>query len=85
MGNDEGEQPQRPMLEARYVNAFSVGFNAFEVVVECGQAYEEQPEPLWHTRMITTPVYAKHLLELLKETLDRYEKTFGTIPRGDAA
>ncbi|HTS26569.1 MAG TPA: DUF3467 domain-containing protein [Bryobacteraceae bacterium] len=82
MGDDAGGS-ERPPIEARYANYFNIGYNAFEVVVECGQSYEGQSGPLWHVRMVTTPAYAKRLLELLKDSLDRYEQTFGVIPRGE--
>jgi hypothetical protein len=71
--------------EARYVNYFNVGYNAFEVIVEFGQSYEGQAKPLWLTRMVTTPSYAKRLLLLLDESLNKYEEKFGPIPRGDIA
>jgi hypothetical protein len=75
-----GDQPR----EVRYVNYFNVGYNAFEVVVEFGQSYEDQVEPLWLTRMVTTPAYAKRLLLLLDDSLHGYEQRFGTIQSGDA-
>jgi len=83
MGEEQSavEQPH----EARYVNYFNVGYNAFEVVVEFGQSYEGQAEPLFLARMVTTPVYAKRLLLLLDDSLNRYEQQFGSIPQGDTA
>jgi Protein of unknown function (DUF3467) len=75
-----GEQPQ----EVRYVNYFNVGYNAFEVVVEFGQSYEGHVTPLWLTRMVTTPAYAKRLLLLLDDSLHGYEQRFGTIQSGEA-
>lgn len=66
-------------LEGRYANYFNVGHNAFEVVLVFGQFYEDESQPHWHTRIVTGPAYAKRLLELLKEALDRYETSFGLI------
>ena len=67
----------------RYANYFTVGHNAFEFVVDFGQLYaQSKPTPL-HTRIVTTPVYAKIFLGLLQESIDQYEQLFGTIPNGD--
>lgn len=67
----------------RYANYFKVGHNAFEFLFDFGQTYGQgRPGPL-HTRIITTPVYAKSLLGLLQESVDQYEQLFGTIPDGD--
>jgi hypothetical protein len=66
-----------------YANHFKVGHNAFEFVLDFGQNYTQaRPAPL-HTRIITTPVYAKSLLGLLQESIDQYEQLFGAIPDGD--
>ena len=52
-------------LEGRYTNYFTVGHNAFEVVLVFGQFYEGNREPQLHTRIVTGPAYAKKLLEVL--------------------
>lgn len=67
----------------RYANYFKVGHNAFEFVFDFGQIYTQgRPAPL-HTRIITTPVYAKSLLGLLQESIDQHEQIFGAIPSED--
>jgi Protein of unknown function (DUF3467) len=67
----------------RYANYFTVGHNAFEFLFDFGQIHTEgRPAPL-HTRIITTPVYAKTFLALLQESIDQHEQNFGTIPNGD--
>lgn len=68
-------------LEGRYANYFKVGYNAFEFVLDFGQYYPEGKEAQLHTRIITGPTYMKTLLELLRESIDRYEQTFGTIAK----
>ncbi len=68
-------------LEGRYANYFKVGHNAFEFLLDFGQLYPEGKEAGLHTRIITSPIYAKALLELLRESIDRYEETFGAIPK----
>lgn len=71
--------PEGRLLEGRYANYFKVGYNAFEFLLDCGQFYPEGKEAELHTRIITSPIYAKALLELLRESIDQYEQTFGTI------
>jgi hypothetical protein len=66
-----------------YTNHFKVGFNAFEFVVDFGQAYEDAAFDAPHTRIVTGPAYAKALSTLLIQSLASYEAAFGTIP--DAA
>jgi hypothetical protein len=63
--------------EARYANYFKAGHNAFEVILEFGQFYEGDSQPRMHTRIVTTPAYAKTFLEILREALSRYESLFG--------
>ncbi|MHA2284116.1 MAG: DUF3467 domain-containing protein [Promethearchaeota archaeon] len=66
-------------LEGSYANYFKVGHNAFEFVLDFGQHYSENEEAELYTRVVTSPVYAKSLLEILKESIMHYEKTYGTI------
>ncbi len=68
-------------LEGRYANYFTIGHNAFEFLLDFGQFYREDKEAQLHTRIITSPIYAKALFELLRESIDRYEQTFGAIPK----
>jgi hypothetical protein len=67
-------------LEGHYANCFKVGHNAFEFVLDFGQFYAESSRAQFHTRIITSPIYAKALLRVLQESLDQFEQTFGTIP-----
>jgi hypothetical protein len=67
----------------RYANYFKVGHNAFEFLFDFGQIHTEgRPAPL-HTRIITTPAYAKTLLALLQESVDQHEQNFGVIPSAE--
>ncbi len=65
--------------EARYANFFKTGYNAFEYVVDFGQYYSDDDDVEIHTRIITTPMYAKSLLRVLQESIDQYEASFGPI------
>jgi len=63
-------------LEGKYVNYFEVGHNAFEFILDFGQFYGEDEEPQLHTRIITSPAYAKVFLETLRESIEQYERSF---------
>jgi len=80
------EQPRTGNLgaepEGRYSNYFKAGHNAFEVILEFAQFYEGDEQPRVHTRIITTPAYARKFLEVLKDSLDRYESAYGSIASG---
>jgi hypothetical protein len=69
-------------LEARYANHFHVGHNAFEVVLQFGQFYEGNSQPVMHTRIVTNPVYALMLLDLLNKAMTEFEIRFGPIDGG---
>jgi hypothetical protein len=68
--------------EGRYANYFKVGHNAFEFLLDFGQFYPESQRASFHTRIITSPIYAKALLEILRVSIDGYEQTFGAIQAG---
>lgn len=76
----KGSGPQEAgQFEGRYANYFKVGHNAFEFLLEFSQFYPEGKETQLHTRIITSPIYAKALLKTLEESIYRYEETFGRI------
>ena len=66
-------------LEGQYANYFKVGHNAFEFVIDFGQYYPENGQAELYTRIITSPAYAKSLIETLQESIERYEKSFKAI------
>ena len=65
--------------DAKYANYFKTGHNVYEFVLDFGQCYSECEEVEPHTRIITTPAYAKALLRVLQDSIDRYERAFGAI------
>jgi hypothetical protein len=67
-------------LEGHYANALRVGHNAFEFMLDFGQGTVDEDEARCVCRIITGPVYAKAFLITLRESVERYEKTFGPIP-----
>jgi hypothetical protein len=78
---DQGTQdPQRAdQPEGRYANSFTVGHNAFEFVFDFGQFYPEGERARVHTRIVTSPTYAKAFFETLRESIAHYEETFGSL------
>jgi Protein of unknown function (DUF3467) len=65
--------------EGRYVNYFKIGYNAFELIIDCGQCYADNEVPQLPIRIVTSPAYGKLLLEVLRNSLEQYEKTYGRI------
>jgi hypothetical protein len=66
-------------LEGRYSNYFKIGYNAFEFVLDFGQLHQENANAQLHTRIITSPAYAKNLLETIQGSIEQYEQAFGAI------
>jgi hypothetical protein len=57
-----------------YANYFEVGQTAFEVVIDFGERYRGQRPTACHTRIVTSPVYARGLLRTLDGALSRYAR-----------
>jgi len=74
--SDEQCQDANP-LEGRYANYLEVGYNAFEFILDFGQRYSEDEDAKGHTRIVTSPVYAKAFLETLRDSVSEYEQHFG--------
>jgi hypothetical protein len=68
--------------EGRYANYFKAGHNAFEVILEFAQFYEGDAQPRVHTRIVTSPAYAKTFLEVLRDSLEKYQNVYGPIASG---
>lgn len=66
-------------LAARYANYFEIGHNAAEFILDFGQAYSSSEERQMHTRIVTSPLYAKALLRLLEQAVERHEQAHGVI------
>ena len=74
---------ETPPPEGRYANYFKIGHNAFEFVLDFGQFYLESGWAQLHSRIVTSPAYAKALEDTLRDSLSRYEQAFGSIPSVD--
>lgn len=77
MADERNEQVDLSTRVRSYANAFNIGYNAFEVVLEFGQQLSEEEDAAMHTRIITHPIYARALYESLGDSLLRYEREFG--------
>jgi hypothetical protein len=60
--------------EGKYANYFKVGQNSFEIILDFGQFYSEDQEAKLHTRIVTSPAYAKELLDVLRVSIEQHEK-----------
>ena len=79
MSDEHKECQDANPLEGRYANYFEVGYNAFEFILDFGQRYSEGEDAKSHTRIVTSPVYAKAFLETLGDSVSKYEQHFGAI------
>ena len=73
-GVRRGRAPQ-----AQYTNYFQVGHNALEFMVDLGQYDPDNAVCRLHTRVVTGPVYAKVLADLLQDSIRSYEAEHGKI------
>jgi hypothetical protein len=64
-------------LQGQYANHVRIGVGDLEVVLDFGQYFLEEGEPLFHTRIILTPQDAQALLETLMGALAQSEKMTG--------
>jgi hypothetical protein len=69
-------------LQTWYANNFEVGNNAFEFVIVFGEVYDGDGAKVWHGRVVSAPVPAKLLCDLLHRALEEYEREFGPIAAG---
>jgi hypothetical protein len=79
-GMSEGTGRRRAATpKAKYSNYFEAGHNAIEFLIDFGQCYESEKRETLHTRIVTSPFYARRLANVLEESLRNYEQEFGTI------
>jgi hypothetical protein len=79
MDNEKDDSVADEELQGQYANHYRVGYNAFEFLIDFGQLYEGENKARFHTRIISNPNYIKELLEILKDSIDRYENHYGPI------
>lgn len=76
---DQGNPIRADKTRGLYANYFQVGHNACEILIDFGQAYADAEQEYFHTRIVTSPAYAKELLKVLQEALEEYEQQHGQI------
>jgi hypothetical protein len=62
-----------------YVNFANIIHNPAEFVLDFGRVVPGRSDVRVLSRVLTTPVHAKQLLNALAQNVALYEKTFGTI------
>jgi len=78
-----GTSPIPGGTESKYANYFQVGQNAFEFLLDFGQFFSDGRREHFHTRIVTSPLYAKELLKVLQEAVEQHEKSFGPIQESE--
>ena len=85
MGRIKKPSREKDNVNGRYANYFKVGYNAYEFVIDfCqyhsvnGCCFEIEKAELCE-RFITSPAYAKALMNVLRKSIKEYEDTFGFI------
>jgi hypothetical protein len=63
-------------LQARYVNFAQIAYSDNEFVLEFGQLFQETQEARIHTRIVTSPAYARTLLDSLSHAVAEYEHNY---------
>lgn len=66
-------------VEARYTNAFCVGQNDSEFLLEFGQYDDTDDTEHFHTRVVTSARYAKAILITLHGALVDHEAIHGSL------
>ena len=67
------------LRECKYANYFEVGHNPFEFYIDFGQFDPQSQEVAMHTRIVTSPAYAKMLGETLSGSIGSFESEHGPI------
>jgi len=87
------QQPQQPTIrialednvaQGEYINFANIIHSPSEFVIDLGRVVPGRPDVKIYSRVITTPLHAKQLLEALAHNIGLYESKFGEI-RVDAA
>ena len=79
MDSESSERQGNEGVVGRYANYFEIGHNTAEFILDFGQAYSSSEERPMHTRIVTSPVYAKAFLRLLEKAVQQREKMYGPI------
>ena len=72
------------VAQGEYINFANIIHSPSEFVIDLGRVVPGRPDVKIYSRVITTPLHAKQLLEALAHNIGLYEQKFGEI-RVDAA
>ena len=84
----DDQQPQQPTIritlddniaQGEYVNFANIIHSPSEFVIDLGRMVPGRPEVKIYSRVITTPLHAKQLLEALAHNIGLFESKFGEI------
>lgn len=79
MTNNKFVNPPCCKLVMQYANYFEAGHNAFEFVIKFSQKYAGSEKAELCSHIVTSPVHAKQLLQVLQHSVKQYEEQFGKI------
>lgn len=65
--------------EGVYANFFMITNSQSEFVLDFGRILPGLPNAKIYSRVLTTPQHAKHLLYILKNNIEKFEKNHGEI------
>ncbi|SRR5579872_5125142 len=68
------------VCSGKYANYFEVGHNRYEFYVDFGQYDPLSQSVQMHTRIVTSPAYAKMMGETLASSVERFQHEHGPIP-----
>ena len=71
--------PHEGVATGVYVNFANIIHNPAEFVLDFGRIVPGRNDVRVLSRVLTTPIHAKQLLNALAQNVSLYEKTFGTI------
>jgi hypothetical protein len=74
-----------PTSAGHYVNFANILHNPTEFVIDFGRIVPGRPDVKILSRILTTPVHAKQLLNALAQNIGIYERQYGPIPEIAAA
>jgi hypothetical protein len=82
------QQPQQQTIrialddnvaQGEYINFANIIHSPSEFVIDLGRVVPGRPDVKIYSRVITTPLHAKQLLEALAHNIGLYESKFGEI------
>lgn len=71
------------VAEGEYVNLAMIAHSSSEFVIDFIKMMPGVPKAKVKSRIVITPEHAKRFLHALKENIDKYEESFGTVKQSD--